>query len=236
MSVSGNFNITQPMAKKLAHMLSERIITGEYAAGARLTEKVIAKEFGVSHGPVREALQFLANAGLVTIRPYRGAEVTELSVQEVQEIFQVRATLVGLRARWIAESAERAAFIARTEPIIEKHAALANDPGSHEDYLDVAFELNCTFTEWINNRWLRETLDALTLQTARYTRLGLHTAERKHESAMAWKNLIIAIREGNSENAERIAYQISIASRDAAIRALKAQAVTEVAPVRFDIN
>lgn len=213
-------NISTTLATKLTETLSERIIEGYYRPGDRLVESVIAREFGVSHGPVREALRFLQNAGLVMIHNYRGASVTELSTGEVEEIFEVRSALVGLRAKWIAQSSQRAPFITQMEKAIKQLLLLADSPDQSHEYVTAAFELNRSFTQCVSNHWLRETIEALTLQTARYTRLGLSTPERRRQSARLWKMLAAAIKQGDAENAQRIACRISLASRDGAIRAL----------------
>jgi DNA-binding transcriptional MocR family regulator len=87
--------LTQTLAEKIAHALAERIVSGAYRPGDRLMEAALAKELGVSHGPIRDALRQLQNAGLVTISPYRGAYVTEYSAREIEELYEVRSALVG---------------------------------------------------------------------------------------------------------------------------------------------
>jgi len=215
--------VSQTLPEKIAASLADGVITGRYPPGARLVEAVLVKEYGVSHGPIRDALRILQNAGLVTIHPYRGAEVTALSVREVKEIYQVRAALVGLRARWIAEDDARGALVAQVRAPIARLGELAQDPDGESEYTVVAFALNRALTEGLSNRWLGSMLKALTLQTSRYTRLALASAERRRESARLWRTLLAAIEAGDSERAQDIASTISLATRDAAIRALEEQ-------------
>lgn len=215
--------INQTLPDKIAAVLSERIINGTYQPGERLTEAMLAKEFGVSHGPVRDALRSLENAGLVSILPYRGAQITELSIQEVKELYQVRAALVGLRARWIAEDARRMAFVSQVEDQVSRLATLAVASTKRDEYAAAALTLNRMFTEGVSNRWLRSMLQALTLQTARYTRLGINSPDRRRESAASWRKLLEAIRAGDADLAERIASENSLASRDAAIQYLETE-------------
>ena len=214
--------LAQTLPEKIAATLAERIVSGTYPAGARLVEAALVKEFNVSHGPVRDALRILQGSGLVIIHSYRGAEVSALSVREVTEIYQVRAALVGLRARWIAEDDEaRAELVARVEAPIAKLAELARAKNGAEAYTATALSINQALTESLTNRWLRSTLQALTLQTSRYTRLALSTVERRCESARDWRALLDAIRAGNGARAEAIASTISLATRDAAISQLR---------------
>ena len=73
--------------------LRERILRGDYPEGAPLRQDAIAVEFGVSRIPVREALRQLEAEGLVTISPHQGATVSTLSIDEVRELFELRALI-----------------------------------------------------------------------------------------------------------------------------------------------
>jgi DNA-binding GntR family transcriptional regulator len=214
--------LSETLPEKLAAALAEQIVSGRYEPGDRLIEAGIAKEFGVSHGPVRDALRALQSSGLVIIHPYRGAQVTALTVQEVKEIYQVRAALVGLRARWIAEDSARGELVSQVRAPIAQLRELAEAHDSEEQYFALARSVNRMFTENLSNRWLRSMLQALTLQTSRYTRLALSTPERRSESARLWKRLLSAIDAGDGDRAQHIASTISLATRDAAIKHLKA--------------
>ncbi|MPZ47470.1 MAG: FCD domain-containing protein [Betaproteobacteria bacterium] len=213
--------LAQTLPEKIAAAVANRVVSGEYQAGERLIESILVKSFNVSHGPIRDALRILQNSGLVTIHPYRGAQVTELSVREVKEIYQVRAALVGLRARWIAEDAGRHELIAQLQQPIARLAELARAPDKYDEYVEAAMAVNSALTESLTNRWLRDMLRALTLQTRRYTRLALASAERRKDSARLWRQLLEAIKSGDGERAQRIASRISLATRDAAIRHLQ---------------
>ena len=81
------------MAGAVAEDLRRRIINGDFASGFQLRQDALAAEFGVSRIPVREALMQLEAEGLVKIHPHRGALVSELSVEEIEELFDLRAVL-----------------------------------------------------------------------------------------------------------------------------------------------
>ena len=83
----------QPISARIRNMLLERILGGEYAAGDRLVELQLAREFGTSQAPVREALRSLETAGLVTIRPRRGSFVNDYHARTQHEIYTVRGAL-----------------------------------------------------------------------------------------------------------------------------------------------
>jgi DNA-binding GntR family transcriptional regulator len=81
------------MALSAADELRRRILEGEFPGGFQLRQDALASEFGVSRIPIREALLQLESEGLVKIQPHRGAVVSELSVDEVEELFDLRALL-----------------------------------------------------------------------------------------------------------------------------------------------
>lgn len=83
-------------------MVREAILSSRYAPGQRLLADDLAQELGTSRMPVREALHRLEAAGLVSITPHRGTVVSELSRDEVAEIYHIRAVLEGLAARLAA--------------------------------------------------------------------------------------------------------------------------------------
>ncbi len=73
--------------------LRRRILSGAVAAGEALRQDALAREFGISRIPLREAFHQLAAEGLVTLHPHRGAVVTELSAADIAELFDLRAML-----------------------------------------------------------------------------------------------------------------------------------------------
>ncbi|MEF9480743.1 GntR family transcriptional regulator [Ralstonia sp. 1B3] len=77
----------------LADRLRERIADGTWAPGTQLRQELIAKEFGTSHIPVREAFVQLQASGFVTIVPNRGAFVSAMTTAEAAELTEMRVAL-----------------------------------------------------------------------------------------------------------------------------------------------
>ena len=73
--------------------LRAEILSGDLAPGQRIVEEQIRQRFAISRAPLREALRTLANQGLVEHLPRRGTRVTELSEQEIDQLFALRALL-----------------------------------------------------------------------------------------------------------------------------------------------
>ncbi|HEX4682189.1 MAG TPA: GntR family transcriptional regulator [Gemmatimonadaceae bacterium] len=97
----------QTIASMTVEALRERILRGDYPEGEPLRQDALADELGVSRIPVREALRQLEAEGLVTFNPHRGAVVSSLSLDEIVELFELRADIeCDLLARAIPRMAE----------------------------------------------------------------------------------------------------------------------------------
>ena len=83
----------QTIASMTVQALRERILRGDYPEGEPLRQDALADDLGVSRIPVREALRQLEAEGLVTFSPHRGAVVSTLSLDEIDELFELRAEI-----------------------------------------------------------------------------------------------------------------------------------------------
>jgi len=81
--------------EKTYRLLKKQILTGQLCPNKRLTEESLAKKFGVSRTPVRDALHKLELEGLVKVAGARGFCVPEDSVADMSELFEIRAVLEG---------------------------------------------------------------------------------------------------------------------------------------------
>ena len=92
-----------------AIQIRKSILDGTLEPGARIQQHALASELGVSHVPLREAIQRLEAEGFLAVHPRRGAFVMPLSVEDAREIFELRATLEvkALRASMAALTSEQ---------------------------------------------------------------------------------------------------------------------------------
>jgi DNA-binding GntR family transcriptional regulator len=88
--------------EQIKDLLLERIINGAYQPGERIVETRVAREFGVSQGPVREALRELESLRLVVSEPFVGVRVRAVTPEELGEIYPVRSGLEEVAARTAA--------------------------------------------------------------------------------------------------------------------------------------
>jgi DNA-binding GntR family transcriptional regulator len=118
---------TRSLSNVLEGEIERLILNGEIAPGRKINENQLALRFGTSRGPIREALRTLEGSGLVETIPNRGAFVRSMSVEEVREIYEVRAALFALAGRLLAERATPQVvtaldgFIQRMEQATQEH-------------------------------------------------------------------------------------------------------------------
>lgn len=98
-----NLNDYKPLREVIFNTLREAIIAGELKPGERLMEVKLAEKMGVSRTPVREAIRKLELEGLVDMIPRKGAHVAELSVKDIMDVLEVRASLDGLATSLASE-------------------------------------------------------------------------------------------------------------------------------------
>lgn len=81
------------ISTQVADAIRQKILSGEYKANAQLRQEYLAREFGVSRIPVREALHQLHSEGFVTLISHKGAIVSSVSFDEILELFELRARI-----------------------------------------------------------------------------------------------------------------------------------------------
>ena len=116
------------LSARVYNHIRDGILAGTFAKGDELKEKNIGDELGVSRTPVREALRQLELEGLVSIIPNKGAFVEGVSTDDIRDIYEIRALLEGLCARWAATriSAELMAAMEENIYLTEYHEKQGN--------------------------------------------------------------------------------------------------------------
>jgi DNA-binding GntR family transcriptional regulator len=130
----------QSLTSAVADKLREQIIRGEIPEGAQLRQDVIAAQYHVSRIPVREALRQLDAEGLITIVPNRGAIVPELSPDDVEELFSIRALLEPEVLKLSIPRLTQADFM-KAEAVLTKFV----DELRHEEHIAAWGRLNYQF-------------------------------------------------------------------------------------------
>jgi DNA-binding GntR family transcriptional regulator len=92
-----------PFAEEVFSNLLAKIYNGHLAPGSVLNEVTLANEYGLSRGPVREAIRRLQGYRLVTREPYQRARVVRLTTNSMRQLFEVRCALVGMACALAAQ-------------------------------------------------------------------------------------------------------------------------------------
>lgn len=145
--------------KRISDKLRDAILNGEILPGTQIIETTLANQFGVSRGPLREAIRKLIDEGLLTQVPFKGTQVVDLSIATVQEIYSLRANLeiFAFNQLW-ADRGEKFA----TE-LSSRHAALtrAIDSGNEFECIERELELHSLVFETAGHKLLLEIWNGL---------------------------------------------------------------------------
>jgi DNA-binding GntR family transcriptional regulator len=143
---------SRPLYEEVADQLRVRIFAHELAPGTWIDEQTLAKEFGISRTPLREAIKVLAAEGLITIKLRRGAYVTEVNRGDLEQIFTILSLLEGQAAKEAATKAQEKDL----NELDDMHLRL--EKAAADRNLDQFFEVNVRFHERIiaiaNNPWM----------------------------------------------------------------------------------
>jgi len=179
--------------------LREDILAGRLEPGTELSEVALAKDFGTSRGPLREALGRLASEGLVTITPRRGAVVAQLSREEFIDAYQVREALETLAVR-LAVPLMSDAEIAHLRELCE-----LMDRAARDDEVRVFFDTNNSFHETLvrgsRNRKLHDVHRMLVGQMVPYLPRSLELRGNLQQSVAEHQAILAAIEERDVERA-----------------------------------
>lgn len=213
------------LPEQIADGCGELIMSGAFPGGARITEQQLAEHFGVSRGPVRDAIRILEKRRLVEVRPRRGVYVRTLTLADVADLFDVRIALASLAARTMGARGAGSYLATLGRRVAEMHAA-ADDPET--DPLE--FSYLCTRAvhtvvkgsgnELIADLWndLNESSFWTTIWKAP---LDAETPAIRRARTESFAELEAALRAGEPERAERAMRASLEATRDSALHVLR---------------
>lgn len=187
MAENGDSADVRPITRPSLHdavvgHIREMIFSGELAPGDRVPEKQLCQRLDVSRTPLREALKVLASEGLLTLLPNRGARVSQLTTDDVDEMFPVMGALEALAGQLACERISDAE--------IDEIRALHYQMASHHkrEALNEYFELNqrihAAILEAAGNETLRNIYLSLTARI-RMARYQANLSRARWDAAMA---------------------------------------------------
>ena len=183
------------LPEQIAAEIGERILNEEIAPGSRIGEERIAREFGVSRGPIRDALRMLEQAGLVSIASRKGTIAAPLTEQDMREIFVLRGILTEIALRGFAAHATPD-NLAHFRRHLEAAESLADDDRRVLFWTEANDRLMLFIAHHCGNSRAARMLITLSLQSIRYVRravaAGLNPAPRRRKLVRFYSDLLAA--------------------------------------------
>jgi DNA-binding GntR family transcriptional regulator len=203
---------------RISQEIEESILSGQFKPRERLIEMDLILKFGVSRTVIREALKRLEAKGLIRTTPYRGAMVADLTVEEVEEIYFVRAELERIAVRLVLRHI--------TEKEIRGLKRLAKEAEMHlrektHQMIEKDSEFHRALFKISRNRYLYEMIDFLRTKAhiVRFNAWSL--PHRIEQSIIEHREIIKAIEDRNLSQLEKLIFKHLSVSKNSYMSQLK---------------
>ena len=202
------------LAERVFQELQQAIVRGELAPGSKITEPGLSRTYGISRGPLREAMRRLEVHRLIERVPHVGARVVKLSMQELLELFDVREALESMAARLAASNmtAEEIAGLREVLAVHEQQADLRKGEAYYQREGDLDFHYR--IVQGSHNRMLVTMLcDDLYYLVRLYRTQFSASGSRPQRAFQEHHRIVDAIEAGDGELAELLMRRHVSASR-----------------------
>jgi DNA-binding GntR family transcriptional regulator len=192
------------LSDKAYHLIRQRIITLELPPTSAIDEQALMEELRLGRTPIREALQRLAAENLVSIIPRRGMFVAEISLTDLQQVFELRMMLEGFCARLAAQRVSERQ-LADMERLIQE---LEHVPGGDRKALmSIDEQYHELLYEAADNEFLADSLRRLHALSFRIWHLVLDRLDSVREAMEQHIEITKALRARDEERAEKLLQQ-----------------------------
>jgi DNA-binding GntR family transcriptional regulator len=192
------------VTETIVRHLRVHIIDQQLPPGHKLNEVELSSSLGVSRPPLREAFRILENEHLVVSLPRKGSYVTEMSINDCQEIFEAREMLECyaielLQAKGIREIPQAAKTLALTRRL---RMPRTSDPYEKFDYLKAIADFHISLVEASGNSRLARSYQAIFHSLARYQGMYVFIPGLMEKSQAVHEQILGLIQKGNYEKAK----------------------------------
>lgn len=188
----------QSLAAAVVERLRDKILDGELREGQQLRQDAIATEFQISRIPVREALSHLAAEGLITIVANRGAVVSALAPEEIEQLFETRAVLECYMLRCAIPNFTESDFEKAAEILRQYEQSLERD-SEVKNWGEWNWSFHSTLYAPANRPAMLAFIKTLNNNCDRYTRLHLVVTRKLRQAGEAHRELLNACRTRNPD-------------------------------------
>lgn len=200
-----NLDSYKPLRELVLEAIREAIKNGTLQPRERLMEIQLADDLGVSRTPVREALRKLEQEGFIVMVPRKGAYVSDLSMKDVADVFEIRAALDGLAGGLAAERITEEELDLMERMLVEKGEAI------NQNDIDKLVEADTRFHEAMymasRNERLSNIISNLREQIQRFRLTSLSVPGRREDSLKEHRQILEAIQARDIQLARQLAQE-----------------------------
>ena len=183
--------------EEVAELIRQRIFSRELEPGSWIDETRLSVEYGISRTPLREALKVLAAEGLVTMRVRRGAYVTEVSEQDMAEVYHLLALLESDAAGAVAQAASDA----QLQELRVLHAELESATADRDRFFSLNERFHLRLLDIAGNKWRNQMVADLRKVMKLNRHNSLLKAGRIDESLAEHRQVMAALRQRDAARA-----------------------------------
>jgi DNA-binding GntR family transcriptional regulator len=191
--------------------LRDEILSGKLPPGDSLNTLSLSRRLGVSRTPIREALNRLVSIGLVENFPFRGAFVRKMSVEEVLEVYYIRAAIAGVCSRLATKRITEA----QKKRLIELCDEMEKPSEDHKTMLQMNYEFHSIIFKAAHSPRIESLALQYYHQSEQFRALSLELPGRFEEACREHRKILQAIIDGDSDGAEQSSrdHQLNTARR-----------------------
>lgn len=213
--------VPRSIPEQIAERIGAAIIAGQRHQGERLIETDLAQAFGVSRGPIREALRILERRRLIDLVPRRGAYVKAISLNSIVDLFNARMALSGLAVRLMSVIRPASYLETLGRRIAELRRLCADPDVDPVEFAYVVTRAIRTIARGSANELVVDLMTNLAEQTVWTTiwktPLDYLSVDSREAAVVALEGVLAAIERGDAGDAERRLRDFLERDRDAAI-------------------
>ena len=194
---------TETLSENVFRRIQAAIVKGDIAPGSKISEPELARTYGISRGPLREAIHRLEGQRLLVRVPHVGARVVSLNHAELIELYEIRESLEGMACRLAAERMSQADIdeLRRVLDTHERDAAFQAGQGYYQQEGD--YDFHYRIIQGSGNQTLVKMLCGELYQLVRMYRIQFSATPNRPRQAFAEHHRILdAIADRDGELAE----------------------------------
>lgn len=216
----------QTLPEQIAEDVARGILSGEFLPGQRVGEVSLAERYGVSRGPVRDAIRELKESGLVEVFPRRGAFIAQIDACAICDMFNVVAGVMGLAARYCALFCDEAGQTEIDARMADLEALAAISDCDPREFALACGRIGASLGRNCQSVFVKASMADVFNQTFwglifREHAVDYLTATRRREVARDWRRIVEKIRVSEDAEAERLARALIYDNRDETLKRLR---------------